>query len=113
MAAAEIKPGIQGYKIDELVRKFLASKGYGEYKHALGHQVGLMAHDGGCLLGPLWPRYGNSPKWLIKAGQVFALEPSLKTKNHGMVAMEEIIVVTEDGCEFIVKPKTDFIYVNN
>ncbi|MHA2175513.1 MAG: M24 family metallopeptidase [Candidatus Hodarchaeales archaeon] len=112
LAAAEIKPGVQGYKIDELIRDFITSRGYEEYKHALGHQVGLMAHDGGCLLGPLWPRYGNSPKQLIQTGQVFALEPSLKTKNHGMVAMEENIVVTEDGCEFLVKPKKDFIYVN-
>ena len=112
LAADAIKPGIQGYKIDEITRSFITSKGYEEYKHGLGHQVGLMAHDGGCLLGPLWPRYGNTPKQLIKAGQVFTLEPSLKTKNHGMVSMEEMIVVTETGCEFLVKPKTDFIYVN-
>jgi Xaa-Pro aminopeptidase len=112
LAASKIKPGIPGYEIDKLVREYLTSQGYDEYKHGLGHQVGIMAHDGGCLLGPLWPRYGDTPKKLIKAGHVFTLEPNVKTKTHGMVSMEEMIVVTQDGCEFLVKPRKDFIYID-
>ncbi|MHA1542072.1 MAG: M24 family metallopeptidase [Candidatus Hodarchaeales archaeon] len=110
LAADSIKPGMQGFEIDKLAREYLVSQGYEEYKHGLGHQVGIMAHDGGCLLGPLWPRYGDTPKKVIKVGQVFTLEPNVKTKNHGMVSMEEMIVITPEGCEFLVKPRTDFIY---
>jgi Xaa-Pro aminopeptidase len=111
LAAGSIIPGLQGYTIDKIARDYIISQGYEEFKHGLGHQVGIMAHDGGCLLGPLWPRYGNTPKKEIKVGQVFTLEPSLKTKNHGMVSMEEMIVVTPDGCEFLVKPREDFIFI--
>ena len=110
IAANNIKPGLQGYLIDKIARDFITSQGYEEFKHGLGHQVGIMAHDGGCILGPLWPRYGNTPKQVIQVGQVFTLEPSLKTKNHGMVSMEEMIVITPEGCEFLVKPRKDFIY---
>ena len=110
LAADSIKPGMQGYEIDKIAREYLVSQGYEEYKHGLGHQVGIMAHDGGCLLGPLWPRYGNMPKRVIKVGQVFTIEPNVKTKNHGMVSMEEMVVITPNGCEFLVKPRTDFIY---
>jgi Xaa-Pro aminopeptidase len=111
-AAKRIRPGIQGYKIDKIAREYIISCGYEEYKHGLGHQVGIMAHDGGCMLGPLWPRYGNGPKQVIEEGQVFTIEPNVKTKNHGMVSMEEMVVVTSTGCEFLVKPRKDFIYIH-
>lgn len=111
MAAEAIKPGKLGYEIDKVSRDYVISQGYEEFKHALGHQVGLRAHDGGNLIGPLWERYGSSPKQPLQIGQVFTLEPSLKTQNHGMIAMEEMIVVTETGCDFLVPPKKDFIFV--
>lgn len=112
LAAKKIKPGLQGYEIDKLARDYIISQGYEEYKHGLGHQVGIMAHDGGCMFGPLWPRYGNAPKQVIEVGQVFTIEPNVKTKNHGMVSMEEMVVVTPTGCEFLVEPRKDFIYIH-
>ena len=110
LAANSIKPGMQGYEIDKIAREYLILQGYEGYKHGLGHQVGIMAHDGGCLLGPLWPRYGDMPKRIIEVGQVFTIEPNVKTENHGMVSMEEMVVITPEGCEFLVKPRADFIY---
>jgi len=111
LAADNIKPGIPGFKIDKLVRDYQISRGYSEYIHGLGHQVGIMAHDGGTGLFPLWERYGDTPKHLLEVGQVFTIEPSLKTKNYGSVSLEEMIVVTEDSCEYLVPPAKDFIYI--
>ncbi|MHA1976004.1 MAG: M24 family metallopeptidase [Candidatus Hodarchaeales archaeon] len=111
-AAKGIRPGLQGYKIDKIAREYIISQGYEEYKHGLGHQVGIMAHDGAGLFGPLWPRYGDGPKQVIEVGQVYTIEPNVKTKNHGMVSMEEMVVVTTAGCEFLVEPKRDFIYIS-
>ncbi|MDM7916169.1 MAG: M24 family metallopeptidase [Candidatus Eisenbacteria bacterium] len=59
-AAARIRPGIEGWRVDEAARSLLVSRGYPECMHATGHQVGRMAHDGGGLLGPRWERYGLS-----------------------------------------------------
>ncbi len=110
-AADAIRPGVPGYKIDQLVRDYLSERGYSEFLHGLGHQVGRNAHDGGNFLGPLWERYGDAGKGYIQKNQVFTIEPSLKTKNYGWVSLEEMIVVTQTGCEFIVPPAKDFIYV--
>ncbi len=86
-------------------------RGYDEFMHGLGHQVGIMAHDGGGGLFPLWERYRDLPKMLLEVGQVYTIEPSLKTNNYGSVSLEEMVVVTEDGCEFLVPPAKDFIYI--
>jgi Xaa-Pro aminopeptidase len=111
LAADAIKPGIQGYEIDKIVREYQISRGYKEFMHGLGHQVGIMAHDGGGGLFPDWERYGTLPFMNLEVGQVFTIEPSLSTKNHGWVALEEMVVITEYGCEFLVPPAKDFIYV--
>ena len=51
-----IQPGAVGYEVDTIAREFIKDRGYEEYQHALGHQVGRQAHDGGTLLGPRWER---------------------------------------------------------
>ena len=101
-AASFIKPGVKGYEVDAVARNYVMDLGYDEYQHALGHQVGRFAHDGGTLLGPLWERYGNSPKGIVEAGNVFTLELYVTTKEFGQVSLEEDILVTSEGCEFCI-----------
>ena len=101
-AAEYIKPGVSGSSVDKIARDYVLSQGYDEYAHALGHQVGRQAHDGGILLGPLWERYGDTPKGLVEENNVFTLELYVATKNFGMVSLEEMIKITNDGCEFII-----------
>ena len=110
-ASTSVKPGMKGYQVDKIARDYVISQGYEEYAHALGHQVGRATHDGGTLLGPLWDRYGDIPKGIIAKNNVFTLELYVKTKNYGMVSLEEMIVITDTGCEFIVPPVEDFIYI--
>jgi len=108
-AAEFIKPGVKGFEVDNVARNYVLSRGYSEYQHALGHQVGVRAHDGGVLLGPLWERYGDTPKGEIEENNIFTLELYVTTKNYGMVSLEEMIRVTGDGCEFIIPPQEAFI----
>lgn len=108
-AAKAIRPGMRGVDIDKIARDFVIANGYEEYKHALGHQVGKFAHDGGTILGPMWERYGQTPLGELKKGNVFTLELYVKTKDFGMVSLEEMIVVTENGCEFIIPRQDDWI----
>ena len=60
-AAAVLKPGVQGYVVDDAARQTIIKAGYPEYKHATGHQIGRTVHDGSVLLGPRWERYGKTP----------------------------------------------------
>lgn len=110
-ASRYISPGVLGYEVDALARKFVKDRGYEEYQHALGHQVGLRAHDGGTLLGPLWERYGNSPKGVVEAGNVFTLELYVTTSDYGQVSLEENILVTRSGCQFLSNPQSDLICI--
>ncbi|MFC2136328.1 M24 family metallopeptidase [Bacteroidota bacterium] len=100
-AAKAIKPGVEGCEIDDIARNYIVQKGYEEYPHGLGHQVGRAAHDGGALLAPRWERYGNVPNMKLEEGQVFTLEPRLTIPGYGIATIEEEIVVTKDGCEFL------------
>ncbi len=100
-AANNLKPGKKGFEIDEIARNYIQIQGYSEYPHGLGHQVGKLCHDGGCLLGPKWERYGNVPFIEVEEGNVFTLEPRLTIPNYGIATVEEEVIVTKEGCEFI------------
>jgi Xaa-Pro aminopeptidase len=110
-AAEFLKPGRTGYEVDSIARDYVQAQGYEEYQHALGYQVGRNAHDGGTLLGPLWDRYGNSPKGIIEKGNVFALELCVWTKNYGQLSLEEDVLVTQSGCEFLSKAQDELICI--
>ena len=96
MAAEAIRPGLKGYEVDAPVRHFVAERGY-NFTHALGHQLGRLAHDGGMLLGPNNARYGARAGGTIAAGMVFTLEPCVAA-----IGLEDDVVVTDDGCEFLI-----------
>ncbi|MFX0168846.1 MAG: M24 family metallopeptidase [Candidatus Hodarchaeota archaeon] len=110
-ASEFIKPGVKGHEVDAIARTYVKDQGYQEYQHALGHQIGQQAHDGGTILGPLWDRYGSSPQGLLEAGNVFTLELYVTTKNYGQVSLEENIVVTKTGCQFLSNPQTQLLCV--
>lgn len=110
-AAAELKPGKLGWEIDEVARKYIVENGYAEYPHGLGHQVGRVAHDGGALLGPRWERYGNIPYLPVEAGNVFTIEPRLTIEGYGIATIEEIVLVNENGCEFLSKPQEEIYLI--
>jgi len=104
-----IRPGLRGIDVDAAARDVVIRAGFPEYKHATGHQVGRLAHDGGCILGPGWPRYGETPFMEIETGQVYTLEPSLLVPGYGIIGIEEDIIVTETGAEFLSPPQKDLI----
>ncbi|MCK5087524.1 MAG: aminopeptidase P family protein [Melioribacteraceae bacterium] len=111
LAKEAIKPGKLGWEIDDIARSYIVKNGYEEYPHGLGHQVGRVAHDGGAMLGPRWERYGNIPYIPIEVGNVFTIEPRLTIDGFGIATIEEKIVVTEDGCEFISPPQTEIYLI--
>lgn len=100
-AAHALKPGVQGWEIDAIARKTLTDAGYDEYMHALGHQVGRVAHDGGAILGPRWERYGTTPTTPVHRDEVYTLELGVVLPGRGYLGIEEIVVVTKDGCEVL------------
>jgi len=101
--AAALKPGALGHEVDAAARSYLVGCGYEEYLHALGHQVGRVAHDGGSVLGPEWERYGSTIRTPIRAGEVYTLELGVILENRGYLGIEEMVLVTEGGVEWLTK----------
>jgi len=110
LAFEALKPGARGIDIDKIARDYVVSQGFKEYPHALGHQVGRSAHDGGALLGPDWERYGDLPFMPLEVGQVFTIEPRLYVPQ-GVATIEEMVVITESGAEWLSKPQTEILLV--
>lgn len=113
LAAKELKPGRPGCEIDDIARNYITSNGYEEYPHALGHQIGKMAHDGGGLLAPRWERYGNLPYKAVEESQIYTIEPRLPIKDYGIATIEEEVIVTKNGCEFLSAPQEEIYLIKS
>jgi Xaa-Pro aminopeptidase len=108
-----MRPGVVAMEVDAVSRKVLAQNGYQEYPHALGHQVGRFAHDGTALLGPAWEKYGRKPFQKLEKGMVFTLEPRLTVPGRGIATIEEMVVVTDNGAEWLSKPQKELVLVRS
>ncbi len=104
--ANALKPGAMGWEVDASARAYLVAQGYDEYLHALGHQVGRVAHDGGVTLGPRWERYGKSPFRKVQANEVYTLELGVIMPNRGYLGLEEMVLVRDDGLEWLTNRQT-------
>lgn len=110
LAFESIRPGKMGWEIDQIARDYITTNGYPEYQHGLGHQVGRSTHDGAAMLGPRWERYGNTVYMPLEIGQVFTIEPRLPIEGFGVATVEEMIVVTATGCEYLSHPQNILFY---
>lgn len=104
---AAIEPGAKGYEADQAARTHLTDRGWPAYQHALGHQVGRNAHDGGTLLGPRWQRYGTLPDRRIREGEIYTVELGIDTE-WGYLGLEEMVEVTATGTQYVVPPQREF-----
>jgi len=111
LSFSALRPGVRGLDIDQTARGYIVSQGYEEYPHALGHQVGRYAHDGGALLAPAWERYGNLPFLPLEKDQVFTIEPRIYIKDFGVATVEEMVVITADGAEYLSQPQRELYLV--
>ena len=108
-----MKPGVQGIAIDTLCREILKERGFEEFPHALGHQVGRHAHDGTALLGPAWEKYAQKPYLSLEEGMVFTLEPRLTVPGYGVATVENMVVVTATGAEYLSTPQKKLLLVQS
>ncbi len=108
-AVDAMKPGVTGKDVDDAARGVITGAGYPEYKYATGHHLGRLAHDGGGILGPTWERYGDSPYQVLEAGQVFTVEPGLAVPGYGYIGLEEDVLVTESGAEYLGPPQRELV----
>ncbi len=110
-AAEALRPGVMGWEVDQVARELFARAGAEEWRFGLGHQVGRAVHDGGCLLGPRWERYGQRPYERVEPDQVYTLELGVSVPGYGRVSLEEEVIVHASGCEFLAPPQREPILI--
>ena len=102
---------MQALEIDAIARKTIVDEGYEEFPHGLGHQVGRFSHDGTALLGPAWEKYAQKPFQYLEEGMVFTIEPRLTVKNRGTATIEEMVIVTNDGADWLTHPQKEILII--
>lgn len=101
-----LKPAVESWTVDQAARSHIVSHGFGEYPHALGHEIGRQAHDGN-ILCPKWERYGQTPYHLVEEGQVYTIEPRIQVPQHGVMTVEDIAVVEKQGARWLSHPQRE------
>lgn len=104
-AFGRMRPGALAWEVDAAARSLVKAAGYDEFEHALGHQIGRMAHDGGTLLAPRLPRFGAMPEGRLCAGEVYTLEPTLITRDGLVCQREEEVLITNGDPEVLTTPQ--------
>ena len=96
------KAGMTGAELDKVARDIISEAGYGEkFGHGLGHGIGLQVHE--------MPNVNSLGSNELKPGMVTSDEPGIYIEGFGGVRIEDLIVITEEGCKVLNKSPKDLI----
>lgn len=93
-AEAMIRPGVKMCEIDRAARQVIEEAGYGPYfTHRLGHGCGISCHEP--------PDNSAVSEVIAQPGMVFSVEPGIYLPGKFGVRIEDLVLVTETGCEVL------------
>lgn len=93
-AIAAVKPGVRFCDIDSAARDYITEQGYGEkFVHRTGHSIGQDVHEFGDV--------SSLNEEVLKPGMVFSIEPGIYLAGDFGVRIEDLVLVTEDGCKVL------------
>lgn len=100
-AIKKVKPGVRFKDIDKTARDVIENAGYGEYfTHRTGHSIGIEDHEN--------PSVASNNEMEVREGMTFSIEPGIYLQGEFGVRVEDIVLVTKDGCEVLNKCPKEF-----
>lgn len=91
-ARMAVAPGVSARDVDAAAREVIDDAGFAEaFVHGTGHGVGLEIHES--------PRLSPRSEETLAAGMVITLEPGIYLPGLGGVRLEDMVLVTADGCQ--------------
>lgn len=99
-----LKPGMKAKEVDRLARSIIEKAGYGDrFGHGTGHGIGLEVHEP--------PFIGRRQESVLERGMVVTVEPGIYLPGIGGVRIEDVVVVTERGCQVLTPSPKEFLAV--
>jgi Xaa-Pro aminopeptidase len=103
-AIAAVRPGVSTGDVDAAARKVLRKAGLGRYfTHSTGHGAGLEIHEA--------PRVAAGQTEVLRPGMVITIEPGVYFPGKWGVRIEDMVAVTEGGCEVLTPTSKEFLVV--
>ena len=99
---AAARAGVTGREVDGAARAVITAAGYGDaFTHSFGHGVGVEIHE-----GPNASPLSDQP---LPAGAVISAEPGIYLPGRMGVRIEDVIVLTEEGCRNLTKAPKELV----
>lgn len=93
-AVDAVRPGVRAEAIDAAARDVLSAEGLGDvFLHRTGHGIGLSVHEEPYIVA------GNDIE--LVEGMAFSVEPGIYFRGQWGARIEDIVIVTADGCESV------------
>jgi Xaa-Pro aminopeptidase len=93
-AVNAVRPGVTCADIDRIATQAIVDAGYGDYMiHRTGHSIGLEVHE--------MPSIAPGDNTVLQPGMVLTIEPGIYDFSIGAFRMEDVVLVTDDGWEYI------------
>ena len=97
-----MKPGMTGKAVDAAARDIIKAAGYGDYfGHGTGHSLGLEIHEA--------PSSNFRSEIPFEIGQFQTVEPGIYLEGKYGVRIEDLVLVTENGCENLTKSEKSLL----
>lgn len=99
---AAVRAGAEAQQVDEAARHVLRKHKLDKYfTHSLGHGVGIEIHEA--------PRLARGQTQKLETGMVVTIEPGVYLPGDGGVRIEDMVLVTDTGCEVLTPTPKELI----